>query len=168
MYARAMLHTSARGYTCLFMLCTVWRASPNPIPLVQPCPSLQFRPTPQALCVSCPENQTLNTWKTACLCDAGFEADTTATHGANVCHPCKPGTASGAAGFPCAHCASNFYAALSGQLSCDPCPLGLECPGTGPTGYAALAGTDACQGNNIRKLAPIESFALHKLFYVTR
>jgi hypothetical protein len=162
-----MLVNRPCAYTCLIMASIVLRASTQQIPAVQPCPSSQFRPQAQTQCVSCSQNKTLNTWKTACLCDSGFEAGTAANNDKDVCHLCKPGMASGGPGFACTHCEFNFYAAVSGQVRCDPCPQGIECPRTGPTSYTALAAADMCQGNNIRKLRAIESFAFHKLYYVT-
>jgi len=134
----------------------------------QLCPaSSQRLITDRTQCVFCAENKTLNTLKTQCVCDAGFEAGTVANNDQHKCHLCKPGTASPLPGFPCLNCAVNSYAAFSGQVKCDSCPEGIECPRTGPTSFSALAGADMCQGNNIRKLQAIESFAHHKLYYVT-
>jgi len=134
----------------------------------QLCPaSSQRLITDRTQCVFCAENKTLNTLKTQCVCDAGFGAGTAANNDQHKCHLCKPGTASPLPGFPCGPCAVNSYAAFSGQVKCDSCPEGIECPRTGPTSFSALAGADMCQGNNIRKLQAIESFAHHKLYYVT-
>jgi len=134
----------------------------------QLCPaSSQRLITDRTQCVFCAENKTLNSLKTQCVCDAGFEAGTAANNDQHKCHLCKPGTASALPGFACGPCANQFYAAFSGQVKCDACPEGIECPRTGPTSYSALAGADMCQGNNIRKLQAIESFAHHKLYYVT-